>query len=73
MISTTTIHVDDDNIEIVQELTKSRELSKVVNFLLREYQKDKGFVDSKTKIDQLEKALKSKDEQYEALKREASM
>ncbi|MEM3860550.1 MAG: hypothetical protein QW478_14335, partial [Candidatus Micrarchaeaceae archaeon] len=69
MMATTTFHVEEDNIEIVQELTKTRELSKIINFLLREYRKDKGFISSKEKIAQLEKALKSKDEQYEALKK----
>lgn len=72
MITTTSFKVDSDNIDLVSELSRNRELSRILNFLLRSYKEDKGFVDSRTKIDQLERKLKNKDEQYEALKKEIS-
>ena len=72
MITTTSFKVDSDNIDLVSELSRNRELSRILNFLLRSYKEDKGFVDSRTKIDQLERKRKNKDEQYEALKKEIS-
>ena len=48
------------------------EYGKILNFLLREYAKDKGFTSSFNKIQALEDKLAKKDEQYEALKKEVS-
>ena len=72
MMTTTSFKIDSDNLELVSELSKSRELSKILNFLLREYAKDKGFTSSFNKIQALENKLAKKDEQYEALKKEVS-
>lgn len=72
MMHTTTIHIEYDNVEFVEELTKHKELSRIVNFLLRSYKEDKGYVDSTTKIRQLETQLKKKEEQFIALKNEVS-
>jgi len=66
----TTIHVELDNVEFVEELVKHKELSRVVNFLIRSYKEDKGYMDPHTKIEQLERQLKAKEEQYKALKDE---
>ena len=67
MHATTSFKVDDDNIVIVQDLLKTRELSAVINALLRQYR------DRNTLSDQLKELadrLAKKTEQYEALKRE---
>lgn len=72
MMHTTTIHIEFDNVEFVEELTRHKELSRIVNFLLRSYKEDKGYVDSTTKIRQLETQLKKKEEQFNALKKEVS-
>lgn len=69
-MTTTSFKVDSDNIELVVEMAKTRELSKILNFLLREYAKDKGFSSSFNKIQTLEDKLAKKDAQYEALKKE---
>lgn len=71
MHATTSFKVDGDNIAIVEDLTKTRELSKIINHLLRQY-RDGNSIASKERIQQLEALLKAKDEQYEALKREIS-
>lgn len=71
MMHTTTIHVEYDNVEFVEELTKHKELSRIVNFLIRSYKEDKGYIDPHTRIEQLERQLQSKMEQYEAIKKEA--
>ncbi|EQB69319.1 MAG: hypothetical protein AMDU5_GPLC00004G0289 [Thermoplasmatales archaeon Gpl] len=73
MITTTTFHVDSDNIEFVIELSKKRELSKILNFLLREYAKDKGYANSTNKIRDLEYLLDKKSKQYDALKNERNI
>ncbi|WP_287950761.1 hypothetical protein [Acidiplasma sp.] len=70
MMATTTIHIENDNLEFVQELTKNKELSRIVNFLLRSYKEDRGYMDSAKKVALLEEQLKKKEEQYNALKRE---
>ena len=70
MITTTTFHVDSDNIEFVADLSKKRELSKIINFLLRAYREDKGYVNATDKVRELEALLKKKEMQYEALKKE---
>ena len=70
MITTSSFHIDSDNIELVSDLSKDRELSKILNFLLREYAKDKGFTSSQNKIQELEALIDKKDKQYEALKKE---
>jgi len=67
---TTTIHIEYDNVDFVEELTKHKELSRIVNFLIRAYKEDKGYLDPRTRIEQLERQLKAKTEQYEAMKRE---
>lgn len=69
-MTTTTFHVDTDNIELVSELTEKRELSKILNFLLRAYKEDKGYVNSVDKVKELEAQLKKKELQYEAIKKE---
>ena len=68
---TTTIHIEYDNVEFVEELTKHKELSKIINYLIRSYKQDKGYTDLRTKIEQLERQLKAKEEQYEAMQKEA--
>ncbi|EQB66442.1 MAG: hypothetical protein AMDU2_EPLC00007G0083 [Thermoplasmatales archaeon E-plasma] len=70
MMTTTSFKVDSDNIELVVEMAKTRELSKILNFLLREYAKAQGFTSSYNKIQALEDKLTKKDAQYEALKKE---
>lgn len=69
MHATTSFKVDEDNIALVQDLTKTRELSKIINHLLRQC-RDGNSIASRERIEQLESLLKAKDEQYEALKRE---
>ena len=71
MMHTTTIHIEYDNVEFVEELTKHKELSKIINYLIRSYKQDKGYTDLRTKIEQLERQLKAKEEQYEAMQKEA--
>jgi hypothetical protein len=71
MMHTTTIHIEYDNVEFVEELTKHKELSKIINYLIRSYKQDKGYTDPRTKIEQLERQLKAKEEQYEAMQKEA--
>jgi hypothetical protein len=68
MHTTTSFKVDEDNIQIVQDLTHTRELSKILNYLLKQYRTDKGYVSSATKITELEARVKAKEQQYEALK-----
>jgi hypothetical protein len=70
MITTTTFHVDSDNIELVAELSKNRELSKILNYLLRSYRQDKGYINSADKIRELEATIEKKQKQYDALKQE---
>ena len=70
MMHTTTIHIEYDNVEFVEELTKHKELSRVVNFLIRSYKEDKGYIDPHTQIERLERQLKAKTEQYEMMKRD---
>jgi recombinational DNA repair protein (RecF pathway) len=69
MHATTSFKVDEDNIALVQDLAKTRELSKIINHLLRQY-RDGNSIASRERIQQLEALLKAKNEQYEALKRE---
>ncbi len=71
MHATTSFKVDDDNISIVQDLTKTRDLSRILNHLLRQY-KDGNSIASRERIEDLETMLKKKDAQYDALKREIS-
>ncbi|MEM0142589.1 MAG: hypothetical protein QXL94_01345 [Candidatus Parvarchaeum sp.] len=70
MHATTSFKVDEDNIQLVQDLSRTRELSKILNHLLREYQTTKGYITVEKKVAELEAKVKAKDEQYEALKRE---
>jgi hypothetical protein len=69
MHATTSFKVDEDNIALVQDLTKTRELSKIINHLLRQY-RDGNSIASRERIQQLEASLRAKNEQYEALKQE---
>jgi hypothetical protein len=39
-------------------------------FLISQYKENKGYVDPHTKIEQLERQLKAKTEQYEAMKKD---
>jgi hypothetical protein len=68
MHATTSFKVDEDNIILVRDLTHTRELSKILNYLLRQYQSDKG--SSEKRIADLEARIKAKEQQYEALKNE---
>ncbi|SJK84752.1 hypothetical protein [Cuniculiplasma divulgatum] len=70
MRATTSFKVDENNIGIVQDLTRTRELSKILNYLLQRYQQDKGYISAETQIANLEAQVKAKDEQYQALKQE---
>jgi hypothetical protein len=70
MHATTSFKVDEDNIAIVQDLSKTRELSKILNHLLREYQTTKGYISVEKKVAELEARIKAKEQQYEALKNE---
>lgn len=67
MHATTSFKVDDDNIPAVQDLLKTRELSAVINALLRQYRDRNTLSDQ---IKELADRLAKKTEQYEALKRE---
>ena len=67
MHATTSFKVDEDNIPTVQDLIKTRELSSVLNALLRQY-RDKNTLSDQIK--ELADRLAKKTEQYEALKRE---
>ena len=67
MHATTSFKVDADNIAIVEDLTHTRELSKIINYLLKQY-KDRSSYEQR--ISELEARIKAKDQQYEALKRE---
>ncbi|MEM0142815.1 MAG: hypothetical protein QXL94_02505 [Candidatus Parvarchaeum sp.] len=72
MHATTSFKVDEDNIQLVQDLSRTRELSKILNHLLREYQTTKGYISTEKKVAELEQTLKKKSEQYEALKSKIS-
>lgn len=72
MHATTSFKVDMDNIAIVEDLTHTRELSKIINYLLQQYKADKGYISTEKRIAELEAKIKAKDQQYEALKREIS-
>lgn len=67
MHATTSFKVDEDNIPVVQDLLKTRELSSVINALLRQY-RDRNTLTEQMK--ELSERLAKKTEQYEALKRE---
>ena len=67
MHATTSFKVDDDNIPAVQDLLKTRELSSVINALLRQYRDRNTLSDQ---IKELAERLAKKTEQYEALNRE---
>ena len=70
MHATTSFKVDEDNLTLVQDLTHTRELSKIINYLLRQYKADRGYVSTEKRIAELEAKVKAKDQQYEALKSE---
>ena len=70
MHATTSFKIDENNISIVQDLTRTRELSKILNYLLQRYQQDKGYISAEKQIANLESQVKAKDEQYHALKQE---
>lgn len=70
MHATTSFRVDENNIQLVQDLTHTRELSKILNFLLSQYKSDKGYISSEKHIAELEARIKAKEQQYEALKSE---
>lgn len=72
MMHITTFHIEPENVEFVEELTKHKELSRVLNFLIKQYKEDKGYIDPHTKIEQLEVQLRKKQEQYELLQKEMS-
>lgn len=69
MHATTSFKVEEDNIAIVQELSHTRELSKILNYLIREYRERNGKLPEAIIADLKEQSAK-KDEQYQALKRE---
>ena len=70
MHATTSFKVDEDNLTLVQDLTHTRELSKIINYLLRQYKADRGYISSEKRIAELEAKVKAKEQQYEALKSE---
>ena len=70
MHATTSFKVDEDNLTLVQDLTHTRELSKIINYLLRQYKADRGYVSTEKRIAELEAKVKAKEQQYEALKNE---
>ena len=49
MHATTSFKVDEDKIQLVQDLSRTRELSKILNHLLREYQTTKGYISTEKK------------------------
>ncbi len=67
MHATTSFKVDTDNIAIVEDLTHTRELSKIINHLLEQYKDHSSY---EQRISELEARIKAKEQQYEALKRE---
>ena len=69
MHATTSFKVDMNNIAIVEELSHTRELSKILNYLLEQYKNKQTYMQ---KINELETRIKAKEQQYEALKREIS-
>jgi len=69
MHATTSFKVDEDNIPIVQDLLKTRELSSVLNALLRQYRDRNTLSDQ---IKELAEKLAKKTSQYEALKNDIS-
>ena len=70
MHATTSFKVDTENIAIVEDLTRTRELSKILNYLLKQYRSDKGYLSAEKRIEELETRIKAKEQQYEALKSE---
>ena len=66
----TGFHVEPENDSFVRELTRDRSLSRILNFLLKEYRESKGWKPPEERINELEQALKKKEAQYEALKHE---
>jgi len=69
MHATTSFKVDEDNIPVVQDLIKTRELSSVLNALLRQYRDRSTLSDQ---IKELAEKLAKKTSQYEALKNDIS-
>jgi len=69
MHATTSFKVDEDNIPVVQDLLKTRELSSVLNALLRQYRDRSTLSDQ---IKELAEKLAKKTSQYEALKNDIS-
>jgi len=65
-------HVDPENESFIRELTRERSLSRILNFLISEYKENKGWKPPEERIRELEEALRKKQEQYEALKKEVS-
>ena len=68
----TSFRVEPENEAFVKELTKERSLARVLNFLVAEYRKNKGWKSPEERIHELEEALKKKEQQYNALKEEVS-
>jgi hypothetical protein len=67
MHATTSFKVDEDNIPAVQDLLKTRELSSVLNALLRQY-RDKNTLSDQIK--DLTEIVAKKTMQYEVMKAE---
>lgn len=69
---TTSIGIYRGNEEIVRELIRTKELSRVINEFLKQYAETKG-ISTKSKDDEiaeLKRAIAKKIEQYDALKKE---
>ncbi|MEM0134681.1 MAG: hypothetical protein QXU18_05555, partial [Thermoplasmatales archaeon] len=66
----TAFRVDPENESFVKELTRERSLAHILNFLISEYKENKGWKPPEERIAELEQALKKKEQQYEALKKE---
>ena len=68
----TSFRVEIENEVFVREMSKERGLARVLNFLISEYRENKGWKPPEMKIRELEEALKKKEQQYNALKKEVS-
>jgi len=71
MKMTTSLQIEEDNVPLVQDLSRSKEFSRIVNELLREYANKRSisYPNKDAEIVRLRELVLKKDEQYEALKK----
>jgi hypothetical protein len=69
---TTSLQIEEDNVPLVQDLSRSKEFSCIVNELLREYASKRSisYPNKDAEIVRLKGIVQKKEEQYKALQKE---